>query len=498
MASNTFYISLSIISSMALSLIYFIVVGKLLTPSELGIANSTIQFAGLITTFSSLGLTNAALKLVSEYYESKKFRKLYGCIGYCLKLILAANIPISILIFFISPTLATFIFRDPNLTSPFRLSALLTFFLSLTSFFGSVIYGLQKVKIYVITDFIINSTKVLFAVVLILFFSLGFWGPLVGYLLGALFSAMIRFKTIGIKTHGKPDKPNIWFYAFPSLIITILTAILTTTPLLILSSLSSTAEAGIFSLANSLSSLLMFVPNVFYMASFPVFSGLHGKKDKRGIEKLLNSVFRYTLIISIPLSLVFIIYPQFIIRLIARPAYLAGTSTLSVLGIVGSIWGIGNILLNALYALGKPKISRNIMLVTSVMFLILSIPLTMNYASLGMAVAYLIATSFLLLSSLFFTRKFYRLHVDYKHIVKISLSSLLALTFLIFLMRSTNSTYFFIFATLVSFLVYLILLLITRSFDKNDLDILLKLEKMAPKKLSFIFNLLEKLLRKFV
>jgi O-antigen/teichoic acid export membrane protein len=343
-----------------------------------------------------------------------------------------------------------------------------------------------------------NFTRILLAIILIIFFAFGFWGPLVGYLFGLLLSFVIRLRSIKIKKQGTPDKPTIWFYAFPSLIISVLSSVLTMTPLLILSSLSSTAEAGIFSLANSLSSLLMFIPNVFYTASFPIFSGLHGKKDKKGIEKLLYSVFRYTLVISIPLSLVFMIYPQFIIRLIARPAYLAGTTTLSVLGVVGSIWGIGNILLNVLYALGKPKVSRNIMLVTSVIFLILSIPLSMYYASLGMAVAYLLAISFLFLSSLIFTRKFYKLHVDYKHIVKISLSSFLALALLIFLMRGTNSTYFFIFATLVSFLVYLILLFITRSFDKNDLDILLKVKKMAPKKLLFIFNLLEKLLRKFV
>ena len=131
-------------------------------------------------------------------------------------------------------------------------------------------------------------------------------------------------------------------------------------------------------------------------------------------------------------------------------------------------------------------------------FLIFSIPLSIYYASLGMALAYLIAISFLFLSSLVFIRKFYRLHVDYKYILKILLSSFLSLALLVLLMRNVNSTYFFIILTLVSSIVYLILLLVIRSFNKNDLDILRNVEKMVPKKLSFIFKFLEKLIKRFV
>jgi len=53
-ASNTFYGFLNSLSFTFLNIIYFVIAGKLLTPSEYGIVNSIIQFSTLMTTFSML------------------------------------------------------------------------------------------------------------------------------------------------------------------------------------------------------------------------------------------------------------------------------------------------------------------------------------------------------------------------------------------------------------------------------------------------------------
>jgi O-antigen/teichoic acid export membrane protein len=369
---------------------------------------------------------------------------------------------------------------------------------SLASYFGSVIYGLGKAKIYFLTDFLANSTKVALAIILIIFFKLGFWGPILGYLLGLIFSASIRFKKIELKDKGEPDTATIWKYALPALVSTISGAMLTMTPILILSAFSSTTEAGIFSLVNALSSLLTFVPNILYTASFPVFSGMYGKKDHKGIEELLNMVFRYTILISIPLSSIFILFPSFLIRIVAKPAYLPGANALSLLGIVGLVYGIGNILLNMLYAIGKPELNRNIMIGTLIIYLLLSIPLSIFYGSFGMATTYLIAFFFLFSSSLYFTRKFYRLNINYKYILKVLLSSSVWLLVLITATFLSNSIYVFIFAGLVGFFLYTFLLLILKAFNADDLKMLREFKKIFPKSFSFIFEFLERLISRFL
>jgi len=498
MASNTFYMFLNSLSLTLLSLIYFVVAGKLLTPSEYGIANSVIQFTALIASFSMLGLTNAALKLVSEYHATKKMKKLYGAVKYSLKILLLVNLTVAAIVFSISPTLATYIFKNPNLASTFEISALIIIVFSLASYFGSVVYGLGKAKIYFLTDFLANSTKVALAIILIIFLKLGFWGPILGYLLGLAFSAFIRFKKIELKDKGEPDVPTIWQYAFPALTSTISGAILTTTPVLILSTFSSTTEAGIFSLANALASLLMFVPNILYTASFPVFSGMYGKKDHKGIEELLNMVFRYTILISIPLCLIFVMFPNFLIRIIAKPSYLPGAKALSLLGIVGLVYGIGNILLNTLYALGKPKLNRNIMIGALTIYLLLSVPLSMFYGSFGMATTYLIAFSSLFLSSLFFTRKLYNLHINHSYILKVLFSSSVWLLVLITTTFLSSSVYVFIVAGIVGFFFYIFLLLTLKAFNANDLKMLREFKKIFPKNLSFIFEFLEEVISRFL
>jgi stage V sporulation protein B len=498
MTSNTFYIFLGYLSFTLLSIAYFIVAGKLLTPSEYGIANSIIQFTSIVATFSMFGLGNATLKLVSEYYATKRMRKLYETIKYSFKIILLVNIIVATVIFFLSSTLAKYIFQDQSLASAFKISAPLLIVFSLASYLGLVVYGLGKVKIYFLTDFLTNFTKVILAIILIIFLKIGFWGPIIGYLLGLLFSAMIRFKKVKLKETGEPDTTLIWQYAFPALISTISGAILTTTPVLILSTFSSTTEAGIFSLVNALASLIIFVPNVLYTASFPVFSGMYGKRDHKGIEELLNMVFRYTILISIPLCLIFVMFPNFLLRIIAKPSYLPGTKALSFLGIVGLVYGIGNILLNTLYAVGKPKISRNIMIGTLTIYLLLSIPLSMLYGSLGMALTYLLTFSFLFVSSLAFTRKFYKLHLDYTYILKVFFSSLFWLLVLMATTFVSTSAYLFIVAALIGFLLYVFLLLVLKTFKADDLKVLREFKKIFPKRFSFIFEFLERLIRRFL
>jgi O-antigen/teichoic acid export membrane protein len=498
MASNTFYIFLNSLSFTILSLIYFVIAGKLLTPSEYGIANSIIQFTTLIASFSMLGLTNAILKLVSEYYATKKMKKLYGAVKYSFKILLLVNLMVAAIIFFISPALAAYIFKNPNLTSTFEISSLIILVFSLASYFGSVVYGLGKVKVYFLTDFLANFVKVVLAIPLIIFFKFGFWGPILGYLLGLVFSAFIRFTEIKLKDKGRPDTTTIWYYAFPALISTIGGAILTATPVLILSAFSSTTEAGIFTLVNALASLLIFVPNILYTASFPIFSGMYGKKDHKGIEELLNMVFRYTILISVPLSLIFVLFPSFLIRIVAKPAYLVGSNALSILGIVGLLYGIGNILLNALYAIGKPKLSRNIMIGTLIIYLILSIPLSMLYGSVGMAITYLLAFLFLFSLSLFFTLKFYCLNINRNYIPKVLFSSLIWLLVLIVATFLSDSIYVFMVTSLIGFFLYVFLLLVLKAFSVNDLKMLREFRKIFPKSFSFIFAFLEELISRFL
>ncbi|MEM5830884.1 MAG: oligosaccharide flippase family protein [Candidatus Aenigmatarchaeota archaeon] len=494
-ASNTFYIFLNSISTIVLSFLYFVIAGKLLTPSEYGITNSIIQFSFLITTFSNLGLNTTALKLVSEYYETKKMKKLYACIGYCFKVLLLTNIFVSIFIFFLSPYLARYIFRDQNSVSAFVVSSMIVFSYSLTYYFGSIIYGLGKVKIYFLTEFLVNLLKLILAIVLIIYFKLSFLGPLIGYLIGLIFSSVIRFKEIEFKYNGQVDKKIIWGYALPALINASSSAILTATPPIILSSFSSTTEAGIFSLVSALSSLILLVPTVLYTASFPIFSGMYGKKDHKGIEKLLNLVLRYILLLSLPISFIFIFYPEFIIKLVASPSYLPGSKALSIFGLVSLILGAGNLLLNVLYALGKPKLTRNIMITTLTIYLIFAIPLSIFYGAFGMALTYLLATSVLFVLSSLFVKKFYEIKFNLREFLKIISSSLFWSILVAIGNFINNSIYFFIIFNILGAFCYFFLLLIFKTFNVNDFKILNEFEKIFPTKLRFVFKFFKKIMK---
>jgi len=233
-------------------------------------------------------------------------------------------------------------------------------------------------------------------------------------------------------------------------------------------------------------------------SSLPVFSGMYGKKKRKDIEQLLYTTIKYSLLISIPIILVIVTFPHVAIRFLAKPEYLESINVLRLLSVSNLIFGIGSILLNVLYAVGKPSINRNILIVSSIVYLPLAVLLATSFSAIGITFAYLISFSLMLALAIFYVKKFYKFEFRLSYLTKTLISALITLIFLYAVGTIVDNIYELIIVAISSAFLYLVILFPLKFFDKQDLLLLEGLRKGMPKTIDRIIYFFENLIKRFL
>ena len=494
--SNTFYVFLEWSVVSGLNFLSWIVAGKLLLSKEYGIATTIINFLTIVSNITLLGLTNALSKLIPEYQAKKRKKEIYGIINFSLRLSLLTNILASVLILLCAQLLASHVFKSEEMLKPLYLSAFILPFMSLFSICASIVYGFQYMKLRFISSFISTLAKCAVSIVLIML-NFTYFGILFGFFTSVLVGILILFRKVPRKDKTVIDKSELFSYAIPGLIGTLCWLAINNTGNLILSSMASLEAAGIFTLTFVLTSPITLIPQTLTTSSFPLLSQLYGRNEKKRIENLLAELFRYSLLIALPFTLVLVVFPKQIILILGNPSYLPGYRLLQILSVASLILGMGRFFLLGLYAVGRPKLFRNIQVLQALLFLTISSLLVRSYSFMAIGYTFLLIALFTFSVSFFYMKKFYRIHVPTKSLMKISVASLLLVSFLYFSKRYVEGILMVIVSTSASLVIYITSLLLMKFFTKGDVEYLDELKEWAPQ-LDPIITFIERLLKPFL
>jgi len=165
-----------------------------------------------------------------------------------------------------------------------------------------------------------------------------------------------------------------------------------------------------------------------------------------------------------------LIFSKQIVLIFSREEYLSATIIFPILVPTSFLFGIGEIFLSNLYAIGKPKTQRDIVIVTTLLFFIFSFFLIPRFSSLGIALSYFFSSLLRLLLGYFYLKKSFPLKLPLNEFFKCLVSSLLAFSLLYYLSRFTVGLMDYIFAGICGIL-YLIFLYIMRFYNRDDVRI---------------------------
>jgi len=472
--SNTVYLVLDWFVVSLILFIFWIILGKTLSPLDLGLVSTSINLIIFISTFSALGTSTALRKLIPEFKEKKGLKSVYPLVKLCFKPILISLIIISLILLLFSNQIILFIFHDINssLKYAFLICIFSIMIISIYNVLGSALYGLQNMRRFFLTNFVQVLLRVLFAGLLI-FLGFSFLGPLIGFLLAYFFVLFLRFNPDYLTSGKSVSYRKLFLYATPALISSIAAALMVRGEYIILTALKTPEITGIFTIAFTIASVIGLLVHAPSYGLFPIISALSiDKKTRKKQGYLIGLVLRYGLFLISPLSLLLIVFSNHAVLLFSTEEFLASTQYFPILIPGAILYGIGCIFTFNLYNIGKPKIYRNIWVLSSLLFLILSLILTTYFSALGLSFSYFITMLFMSLAGFIYINKFVKLNLFTGDLSKIFFTSLAILSIL-FVIRPFIDNIFLLGIILPPIsLVYLGILLFTNFYRVEDVRIL--------------------------
>jgi O-antigen/teichoic acid export membrane protein len=174
---------------------------------------------------------------------------------------------------------------------------------------------------------------------------------------------------------------------------------------------------------------------------------------------------------------------------------LPASSLFPILALAAIIYGTGIVFNQSLYSLGKPKIQRNIILMTVALFFVLAIPLIMLFSTFGMCFAYLLSILFFFITSYRSTKNILNTSLPWGSIKKIIIASIGSLIFLyIVATKATNIIFVLVFSALAG-LIYLEILFLLKFYTKQDIIVIEAIIEKLPvfkKQFMEIFDFISK------
>ncbi|MEM5869898.1 MAG: oligosaccharide flippase family protein [candidate division WOR-3 bacterium] len=470
MFSNSFYLFLDLLVVNLLGLIFWFFNGRFLVPEELGIVSTSINLALLLSSLSLLGFQGVLPRLIPEYLEKKQLGKIVSLSRFTLKLILFSNTAIILILLVFSPKLQSLLNLSAN---ALIFSSFLLLSFTFSSFFGCIMCGFQNMRAFFTTDLIGVVIKLLLTIIL-LFLGFGYISPLIGVLVGYILIDLRRFRKSWFFPPNK-EKINcreIFFdYALPYFTSLVAGLAFSNLQILLLASLKGQYVTGSYSIAFLIASIISIIPNVLSQALFPIISQLSvGRKIKKQ-SYLTQLVLRYALFVMLPLAAALVFFSKPILFLL-RKEYIEVTDILSTLTAASVLFGLAQLFLSVLYAIGETKLNRNIWVASALIFLLISSILINLYSAQGLAISYTLISLILLFLGHHYLQKTLILRIDWRNLLKLVVSFLLLSPFFYFADAIQASLLIKIIFAIFGGFVYLLILIPLRFYKKEDLKIL--------------------------
>lgn len=475
---------LGIIINQFVGIIFRIVLARHLTQEEFGIISLGIAIVVTTALLSLMGYQQGIVRFVALYDSSHQADKVRACIMSVLYITLVSSITGGIIIFLFSDSIAINFFKNNQLESVLKLFAITIPLYGIITIANSVLRGLKKIHLMIITE------NILWRILPLLFF-IGFY-----YLLGLKFDSAIYaflisiiimfiiattflFKEViqlpspnNIKKHFK----DLSSFSLPLSLVNITNNIQVRADIFILGFLLNEAEIAIFIVATTIAAVMnLFLQSVVTIFN-PIASGLYSEHKIEEIGTFFATSVRWLYWLTLPILAFFLIIPGEILSTLFGAMYQKATVVFCILSISFFIKTIVGPTGATLLAIGRSQTFMKINIVSVIIALSLNILLIPLYNVIGAAIATGIATIFQQFSMLIIVKK----HIIIK-ILRANMFfycmyiALISLLFKIFSAHYISSIFLLFIISCIFYTISLGGIFITKQLDKGEMNSLISL-----------------------
>ena len=405
--------------------------------------------------------------------------KVRALVYYSLKLSLPISIVISVAIFLLSYNIST-LFHSPGLAQILQIIVFSIPFSVATSVFLGLIMGLKYPKYRIYIDDLIKPTSRFIFILFSLFIGLGLAGIALSYVVSFLLSCIVGFyiflKIVPTKSLPitKKEKTHLFSYSWPLMFTGIIFIIMGQIDTLMIGFFKLSEDVGVYNAALPTVDILSIAPLSLMALFLPIITELYTRNRIADVAALYKRVIKWTLILIMPVFLLFTIFPAQILDILFGYDYLSGALSLSILSIgffIGSLFYTSQDIINLFK---KTKIHMLVSGFVVLLNLFLDYLLIPTYGILGAAIATAISYSILGILGAIIAYKYFRFSPLTWKTLRVALSG--AVTFIFFfsvnMFIDLNAFLFLILILPSTLIVYALFLLLFNVFDSEDLTIL--------------------------
>ena len=350
-----------------------------------------LMVATIAATFGRVGLDNVILRHVAAGAAVGDWDEVKGVYRKGMSFALVASSVSALLMFAISPWLATAVFDKPELAEPLRWMSLAVVPMALVFLHAEALKGLKR-----ITDSIsVQSIGVLalsIAGLYLLGWTWGVVGAVWAYAVAVILMALAgayrwRAVTRQLKdTAGRFETSRLMRSSMPLFSIALMQLVMMWTATFMLGVWGTSGEVGVFAVAGRTVMLMSLILVAVNMISAPKFAELYRKGDIEALGKTARTSARLMALMAAPVLLLFIFAPEWVMGLFGQ-GFKEGGTVLSILAagefVNVATGSVGYLLIMS----GNERAQRSNVVFNMGVNLILCVVLIPRYGIMGAAMA---------------------------------------------------------------------------------------------------------------
>jgi O-antigen/teichoic acid export membrane protein len=476
---GTFVIFVLSIIAAAIGYGFRIFLSRELTIDEFGLFYSVLAFVAVVGIFRELGLATSLVKHVAELRAKKN----YSAIKSSIVMVFLIQLFLSLVVF-----VPLIIFADVLAESYFGLSiASIVLFLVMVEaiinmgLYSAVFQAMHRFNIFAFIEF--ARVSILF-IIAFFFIEQGVVGIATAHLATTLIMNII-FVSLAFKsmpfilkekfTFDTTLLRNLLKFGVTLWLGNIVVMLVSRIDVLVITYFRALTEVAWYNVSLPTAMLLTMFSSAVSSTLYPTISELWAKGKKEMVANGLYSVIKFFFVFMIPVSFVFLAFPELIITTLFGQEFAPAALSLQILSLGMLFSSMAHIFMSAINGIGRPDFTSKIVSGIAVMNLILNIALVPFYGLDGAALATTISFFFMFLGTFLFLRKEVSIPIHLDEIAKMIFGGVLFLMVIGIskeLLVISDPIVEAAIAFSISMVFYLVYLVYGRIMVKRDLEVL--------------------------
>ncbi|ASJ11578.1 flippase [Thermococcus thioreducens] len=475
------------------------IIARHYSTSEYGVFNLSLTVLSIALVIATLGFQNSLPREVAFYREREPSR--VSDLISTASIIVALNSIIWTIILILGAEDIAQIFNEMRLAYALKIIAFALPFLALIGVTISISQGFGRVREKVYFQNIIYPTLFLVLVLVGTFLNFPFTFVFFVYVVAQAFTLLaLIFDVWRVRLFGFRISLNLKIgsglvvFSLPLLFMGILIFVMNWTDTLMLGYYSSSEAVGLYNAASPLAKLIQIFLISAGFIYVPIASQLYAQGRIEEIGRVYQLLTKWIFVLTLPLFSIVFLFPRTTINFFFGTKYAEASSALRILALgfmCHTLMGPNGWSLIIIGETVFNMVGDLFAAITNIVLNVILIPLYgIEGAAMSTAVSYFVANVF----RSFWLYKRTKIHPFSWNYAKLLVISFVLLGIIQTIHLRVSNIWYEILILVIFLLVYLFLSLLSRSVDKEDVELFLAIEK----KLRIELKIIKRTLRKFV